>query len=447
KLAEDDLFHLLANSLNYHYLTTLNAYDRIDTEKALLEFKYVINTQIELLSSKTLSLEAQKIVVQLDNMLLSLKNQSWEEVDRVLLYKQWIAPIIKQYSNLRISSTKNEVHFDDSEALLFSSNFLNANTHTYDIDTTNFEDLEELGRLLFYDPMLSGNNKRSCASCHKPSKAFSDGRQTSIAFDYTSKLKRNAPSLINSIYKGRFLHDLSKDNLFDQITAVINHSMEFNTSWKEIEQKIESSEEYVQRFETCFSSTSIDSNKVADALTAYLASLTSFNSPFDQYMSGKSKKEDAQLEAGYNLFMGEASCGNCHVPPLFGGINPTNFKEPLYFKVNSPEIKKEEKGLATNEHYDERYNHFFAVPSLRNLNYTTPYFHNGSLLSLEACIDAHTIEGSNFTKELTENQKSTILYFLETLNDTTLTNTKERMNLPLTDGTLAPKKRRSAGIY
>lgn len=443
--SKGELFYQLANSLHYHYLTTLNAYDRADKQQALIEFSEVLIYQIELLQLENLYDETTlSTILTLYDVVRGLHQRDWASINRAELYRSWILPVVETYMQQAISygyTTQPTDPIALGSNSLFSTPFFNIDYFT-DLPAASPE-LEQLGKSLFYDPMLSGNNKRSCASCHKPNKAFSDGRQTSIGFDFTSKGNINSPSLINSIYKKQLQHDLSKNNLLEQISFIVAHPKEFNTSWRSIQDKINTSDSYRRQFRAQFKSKTITPQHISWALEAYLATLVSLNSPFDQYMRGETETLPPLAEEGYNLFMSKAQCGNCHLPPLFSG---THFNQPdqlAYFKIASTTASPDQ-GLAGNPNFDAAYTHFFAVPTVRNLAYTQPYFHDGSVLTLQDGINAHQQE---VVSKLTEREQKALLAFLSSLNDPNTITANEIIDLPLTDGTLAPKNRRSAGVY
>ncbi|MEM9888246.1 MAG: cytochrome-c peroxidase [Bacteroidota bacterium] len=451
KLSLGRIYYLLKSSLLYHYSNTLNAYDRIEHHKSIHEFRQVLKTQASLLKAYLSEEEAvAECVFLLKQLNAHLKYQSWEQIDRANIYQVWIVPILQEYTKLIQSAAyvlRDTDPLNVENAHLFSDHLFNLNYFTDTATVNDFRALVDLGKQLFYDPILSDNNKRTCASCHKSSKAFTDGRQTSIGFDLISKGKRNAPSLINSIYKGQYQHDLSQVNLFDQITYVIKHPAEMNTSWQKIEQRLSTSTDYLRQFEACFSKSHLDSTQIASALIAYIASLSSLNSPFDQYMRNEIDSIGTLAVEGYNIFMGKAQCGSCHIPPLFSGLQSDQYKDQGYFRINLPERKSDEQGLAHQSIYEEEYRHFFNIPSLRNLSYTSPYFHNGSLFSIEDCIKAHQAEELPMTQILSPKELNALSQFLNTLNDSTLVSTEEVVQLPFTDGTLVPVERRSAGVY
>src|SRR5690606_3214249 len=110
----------------------------------------------------------------------------------------------------------------------------------------------ELGKLLFFDPILSANNERACASCHQPEKAFSDGKKTPLAFEGKTHLSRNSPGLINSVFNTRFFWDARATTPEEQAEHVILSPNEFNSSYEEITIKLKSCPDYIALFELAY---------------------------------------------------------------------------------------------------------------------------------------------------------------------------------------------------
>jgi cytochrome c peroxidase len=151
-------------------------------------------------------------------------------------------------------------------------------------------------------------------------------------------------------------------------------------------------------------------------------------------------------EEGYNLFMGKAKCGNCHLPPLFSGVSIHQPDQPLYFRVTSRKQEEFSHQRPTKPSgVDSNYEQFVAVPSVRNLAYTSPYFHNGSLFELVSCIEAH--KDIYTMNPLSDKDKKALLAFMDTLNDSAAISAIKQIQLPETDGVLVPTNRRSGGVY
>ena len=200
----------------------------------------------------------------------------------------------------------------------------------YITDTYNLKQQAELGKLLFYDPVLSGNNKRACASCHRDKMAFTDGLDKSLGFDGVNKIARNAPTLINASYQKLFFHDGRLFNLEEQANSVFNNAFEMNTNEKEIIQKLKQSEDYKILFKNAFKNkpdTSITPYAVFKSIAEFIKTLNSRNSKFDKYLKGDKVQLNSEEKNGYNLFAGKALCGSCHFFPLFNGTVPPMYND------------------------------------------------------------------------------------------------------------------------
>ncbi|MDN3656759.1 cytochrome c peroxidase [Ferruginibacter paludis] len=300
----------------------------------------------------------------------------------------------------------------------------------------------DLGKKLFFDPLLSGNLQRSCASCHNPEKGFTDGLAKSISFDDPGKtLLRNAPGLINVCMQTTFFHDSRERTLEAQISSVIKNPAELNGNYPHIISLLNQSNTYQYMFAKAFPADNpVTQGHIAQSIADYERSLSGFNSNFDQYVAGNTKKLTASEINGFNLFMGKARCGSCHFVPLFSGLLP-----PLYnsseFEVigilensnfNKP-VLDADKGIgALTGRQHQMYG--FKVPGLRNAALTAPYMHNGSLKTLEEVLLFYNKGGaaglgvpiSNQTLpsgslNLTKREMKDIIHFIQSLTDTSNT--------------------------
>ncbi|MFA0960834.1 cytochrome-c peroxidase [Roseivirga sp. BDSF3-8] len=352
-----------------------------------------------------------------------------------------------------------------SEKLLNPYHFMQLEEEKYTDETV------ALGRYLFFDPILSGNNQSSCASCHKPEMAFTDGRAKSLAMNGDGNLDRNAPTLLNSVFADRYFYDLRTDVLENQIAHVVTDSREFHTSYLEIFEKLSSSREYTVLFHEAFpevKNNPIQKYTVAAAIAAYIRSLTRFDSPFDRYARGESELLDASAKRGFNLFMGKAACGTCHFAPVFNGSVPPLFQEsesevlgvPANSDLDNP-IADKDPGRAEGVMKERTsiYNNSFKTTTVRNIALTGPYMHNGVFSTLEEVLDFYDrgggagigLEVPNQTLspdplELTDREKQDIISFMKALTDTTgLTSKPNR--LPEVEGVLTAKERKVGGEY
>ena len=262
-----------------------------------------------------------------------------------------------------------------------------------------------LGKLLFFDPILSSNIKHSCASCHDPKRAFTDGLPKSRSLTDSSSLNRNTPTLINALYATRFFHDLRTNRLEEQIDHVIYSSQEFQTTYAEIFKRLEQSQEYTNLFEQAFpyARKKISKYTLTTAIAAYIQNLHAFQSPFDQFVRNEIPSIKDSIRKGFNLFMGKAACGTCHFLPTFAGLVPPEFRETESEVLGVPQspdslnpILDPDLGRFANGRPKEQapfYKHAFKTPTLRNIAQTAPYMHNGVYNTLEEVMDFYNKGG------------------------------------------------------
>ena len=378
-------------------------------------------------------------------------NSNFDDFDRLYYLKEFIDPLyaglLEAHLVLNVETiydvSERKVSVNYMATSLFSRDFLNPYYYTNLLPEQHTDDLQNLGKLLFFDPLLSSNGKRSCASCHNPDKAFTDGNAKSLAFDFNGTVERNSPTLVNSIYADKFFYDLRASKLEDQFEHVIVNEKEFHTEYDEIVDKLNASEEYVKMFEKCFPSFErpIFKYTISMALSGYVLSLQGLNSKFDQYVRGEGAELTASEKNGYNLFMGKAACGTCHFAPIFNGSVPPNYQEsesevlgvPETVNAESP-ILDHDPGRRANKVVTDQsdiYLHSFKTVTIRNIELTAPYMHNGAYETLEEVLDFYHggggaslgIDPPNQTLptdslDLNESEKADIVAFMRALTDT-----------------------------
>jgi len=260
--------------------------------------------------------------------------------------------------------------------------------------------IDRLGKLLFYDPILSGNNQRSCASCHKPTEFFTDTNVTySFAFDHSSFLSRNTPSLVNVPYNHLIMYDGKHISLQDQTRDVIHNVNEMGAKEDELLEKILSCNEYKIGFEKLLPFTPMESKisfeHISSALTFYYSKFSSAISALDKAMNN-TMPLDASAVKGFNLFMSKAQCATCHFVPQFNGVKPPYVGSE--FEVLGTPSTIDFKGLSADK---GRYNinpaketmNAFRTGSLRNIVHTAPYMHNGVFKTIEEVVDFYDAGG------------------------------------------------------
>ena len=193
-------------------------------------------------------------------------------------------------------------------------------------DETQLNELKAIGKLLFYDPILSLNNKRSCASCHKPTQYFTDTAvATNLQFDQKNFIGRNTPTLINAALNHLIMLDGKHINLENQARDVITNPLEMGSNEEEMLKKVLSCDEYKTVFKKYLKTTpqynSVNIEHIASALMLYYSDFSSYSSPFDHAINEKKPIND-EVVNGFNLFMSKAQCATCHFVPQFNGTKP-----------------------------------------------------------------------------------------------------------------------------
>lgn len=295
---------------------------------------------------------------------------------------------------------------------LFDSAFLDKEFYALDHDGRRRETpsflAADLGRRLFFDPILSGDNRRACASCHHPAEAYAEPLARSAAFRSSGGLPnpstgdRNAPGLVYAAYQASQFWDLRSNILEDQIGHVVHGSLEFNTTYPEIQAKIAGIPEYKLAFARAFpaaASKPITQSTITSALAQYVRSLAGWNSPFDRYARGETHDLDPAARRGFNLFMGKAACGTCHFPPSFSGTVPPLYREtesevlgvPASDDTLSPVLDPDPGRYAVRP--AAPWKNAFKTPTVRNAALTAPFMHNGQLPTLESVVRFYNVGG------------------------------------------------------
>ncbi len=304
-------------------------------------------------------------------------------------------------------------------------------------DEKTLREIRYIGKLLFYDPVLSGNNMRSCASCHKPNQYFTDTTvSTALQFDRKQHLERNAPTLINSVYNHLLMLDGKHISLQAQGRDVITNPTEMNSNEKELLMKVLSCKEYKDAFMEFLKLTPEEKGigliHIVSAITYYDGSYSRFYSPFDEAMNNNARISD-DVKKGFNLFMSRAKCATCHFVPNFNGVKPP-FVSSEFEVLGTPEDERFKELSADKGRYminkAPETLHAFRTGSIRNAKFTGPYMHNGVFKTLEEVIDFYDAGGGQGKKLVVENQtlpgdslrlsaaeKKQLLVFIYSLNE------------------------------
>jgi cytochrome c peroxidase len=261
-----------------------------------------------------------------------------------------------------------------------------------------------LGRELFHDVRLSGDNSRACSSCHVPERAFTDGLKASPG-RRGQPLPRNTPTVINIGLQVGSFSDLRTTYLEDQVTEVVQNVDEMHARLSEVSTSLAADTSLVTQFRAAFArragglDTVVTPARIRAALAAYMRSLTSLNAPVDLALRGDTSALSVAERAGFNLFVGKGRCATCHFLPLTNGTVPPMYQksevEVLGIPIRAvtagaridPDIGRQRIAGAAPNRYA------FRTPSLRNVALTAPYMHNGAYPTLESVVDFYNRGG------------------------------------------------------
>ena len=259
----------------------------------------------------------------------------------------------------------------------------------------------ELGRRLFNDRRLSRDGSVSCASCHDPQRAFSTAQPVAIGV-FGRPGSRNAPALLNRGYGRAFFWDGRVPTLEEQVLRPIQDPNEMDLTLEEVASRV-----------------SLDATAISQALSSYVRSILSGDSPYDRFINGERSALSAEEQAGLQVFRGKGNCTACHVGPNFTDERPHNtgvawregqLLDPGRFAITGHDA---DRGA-------------FKTPTLREIASTAPYMHDGTLTTLEEVIEFYD-RGGNANPHrdpelhplrLSADEKQTLAAFLRALSGT-----------------------------
>jgi cytochrome c peroxidase len=271
-----------------------------------------------------------------------------------------------------------------------------------------------LGRRLFHDRRLSRDGTVSCATCHQPRRAFSDGRSVSVGVHRTLGL-RNASSLVNRGYSEALFWDGRALSLEQQASEPLLSTREMGATSEGIVAYLAGSDDYRRRFQAAFGRSPALSD-VARALASYVRTIRSGNSRFDRFAGGDVTALNAQERAGLALFRGRASCASCHAGPT---LTDDRFHNT---GVAFRDGRFTDEGRYRTTHVSGDIG-AFRTPGLRDVARTAPYMHDGSLRTLQAVVEYYSRGGNRNPHldsairplNLTIREKASLAAFLRSL--------------------------------
>lgn len=337
-------------------------------------------------------------------------------------YKQLLLPAAFATGSLLVSCNKPKIEKAEPWGFNYPSYFP-APVYNFTGNALNY-DRYTLGRALFYDPVLSSDSTVSCASCHEQPHAFA-GHNLPLSTGVNGLLgTRNSPALFNLAWSPSFMWDGGINHIEVMPVAPITNPVEMNETMANVITKLQASERYRALFKKAYGSSEITDQKLLKAFAQYLCMIISDGSKYDRVKRGETSFSDTEL-AGYNLFV--QKCSQCHTEPLF-----TDHQ----YRNNGLDATFADEGRALITQLSEDLGKF-KVPSLRNVELTYPYMHDGRFYTLHQVLDHYTsgIQQSATLDPLLTNgialsntEKQQLIAFLKTLTDYELLN-----NLRLTD--------------
>ena len=423
-----------------------------DTLNIIPELRYMLHGTNDIYNSYNLSFPETPLSVEYLDVFektiafVNAQPAEFSSFDQFIFIRDYVNPLFALNQKLINAYNVTSINYNDytlnnSTVSIFDKSLYTSQStkgiYSMVEDEKTLNEIRYIGKLLFYDPILSGNNMRSCASCHKPSQYFTDTTvRTALGFDRQQHLPRNTPTLINSVFNHLLMLDGKQISLQAQGRAVITNPTEMNSDEKELLRKVLSCKEYKDAFKSFLKLTpeekDITLTHIVSAITYYDGSYSRYYSPFDEAMNNKTNITD-DVKKGFNLFMSRAKCATCHFVPNFNGVKPP-FVGSEFEVLGTPEdtsfheLSADSGRWMVNKAPETL--HAFRTGSIRNAKFTKPYMHNGVFKTLEEVIDFYDVGGGQGKKMIVDNQtlsgdslklslsdKKELLAFIYSLNE------------------------------
>lgn len=278
----------------------------------------------------------------------------------------------------------------------------------------------QLGKFLFFDKRLSSNNSISCATCHHPSRGWTDLVPVTKAVGIDGSVgPRNSPTILNTAYQNRQFWDGRVRTLEEQALGPIQEEVEMKMPLKELIIKLNAIEGYVKLFNKAYPNQGLNKTTLAKALASFERTIVSGEAPFDKYILGDTSAISQDAKDGFELFKNKANCAECH--------DGFNFSDGSFHNIglNAGELKGKELGRYNVKNRASWYG-VMKTPTLRDVTKSYPYFHDGSVQTLEEATDICSKGGrhsdgvknksrSMKDRKLTKEEQKKIVQFMKTL--------------------------------
>lgn len=340
------------------------------------------------------------------------KANSFDSFDRLEFIRQNANPLgallLSAQKALQIPVFKEARLLSPAAATLTEYGVFNSNYFVNLDEQRSTDDRVSLGKMLFFNPVLSANNGRTCASCHQPEKAFTDGQSKSFAVGFDGRrINRNAPTLLNAAFQAVQFADSRVVFLEDQANDVIENKNEMHGSLPEAVKALKQQTEYKTLFEKSYTD-GVTEHNLKNAIASYIRSLTALDSKMDRFFRGENVMLSGQEKLGFNIFMGKGKCATCHFFPLFNGTVPPAYQETESEVLGTPatvagrEVDSDVGKFVLTKREPHRY--AFKTPTVRHVSLTGPYMHNGVYKTLEEVVTFYDNGGGNGLGFNLENQ-------------------------------------------
>lgn len=297
------------------------------------------------------------------------------------------------------------------EAAAMKADYVRPKTIPAPPDNPITDEKAELGRMLFFDPRISGSGVISCASCHNPGLGWEDGLAFGVGHNGT-KLGRHTPTILNLAWGGPYFWDGRAATLEDQAKGPIESPAEMNMSHGDAVARVAAISGYRSAFAKAFPGEGVTIDTIAKAIATYERTVVSAEAPFDRWIAGDETAISSEAKRGFVLFNTKANCAVCH--------SGWRFTDDGFHDIGVP---GSDEGRAKIAPGIEQLRFAFKTPTLRNVTERAPYLHDGSAATLEAVVDlydAPTVDRPSRSSEvrrlgLTPAEKADLVAFLKTL--------------------------------
>jgi len=436
-LKDHHLIWLFRNQIVRTATTGITGFDSPILGQSLLECQTTYQTLIDLTEILKAKFNSNTLYVALIDSFknsISVLNHDFDSFDRYGFIKnntdKQLELLVKVQKDWKVQFPF-EMAISNDATSLFDANTLNVFYFSdYKSDTLRLKEKQLLGKQLFNDKMLSKNYEMACATCHIKDKAFTDGKKT-----FDKNQIRNTPTLRYAAYQQTFFMDGRSGSLEGQIVGVADNHDEFNLPMDSIVNRVRNEQHYKNQFDTLYQGKRMEYN-VRHAIASYIRTLNSFDSKFDKNINGLEDTLTEEEISGFNLFMGKAVCATCHFAPLFNGTVPPDYKDTEMELIGVPEQNDTINALISgdlgryNMYETEERKHFFKTPTVRNVEKTAPYMHNGVYTTLEQVVDFYNRGGGQGigieeayqtlpfdNLQLTKKEQAELVAFMKTLSD------------------------------